>query len=126
MNEDRRVRRVLSSDEPRGDDLREAEAWIREVRSRLVHIRGELEDIGRIEARFPPDSLCRMASGTLTLVLIAIHQLVEGERSFGARAKREDDLWAQADADPDGFVVREGTDWDWRPLAIYPRGGGES
>lgn len=119
----RRVRRVLHSGDPRGDDWREAQKWIGNIRSRLSHIRGELEDLGRIEAQFPHDRLCGDVAGTLTLALIALHQLEDGARSFDMRAARADELWADVAANPDHYVIKDGRSWDWRPLGIFKRGG---
>lgn len=120
----RRVRRVLHSGDPRADDLRAAGEWVAEIRSRLVHIRGELEDIGRIEASFPHDRMCDKVAGSLTLAISALHQFVDGgERSFENRAVRTDELWADVAANPDAYVIEDGSTWDWRPRGIFKRGG---
>lgn len=123
--QERKIRRVLYSGQPRGVDYRNAQAWVNDIRSRLGHIRGELEDVGRIEALFRHDRRCNDVAGALSLAIIALHVLVEGERSFEARAERVDELWERAAARPDDFVIREGDgDWEWRPLGIFERGGG--
>jgi hypothetical protein len=124
-----KVRRILYSSHPTGDDLRDAEAWVRDVRSRLSHIRGELEDIGRIESASRHDSLCNKVAGSLTLALIALHGLMDdGDRSFGERAKRLDALWEDVRANPDNYVIQDAEReerfrWKWRPLGIFERGG---
>ena len=121
--------RVLYSSHPTGDDLRDAEEWVRDVRSRLSHIRGELKDIGRIEASLRHDSLCDKASSSITLILIALHGLMDDSgRSFGERAKRVDALWEDVRANPGGYVIEDAERedrfrWDWRPLNIFKRGG---
>lgn len=117
------VTRILQSGDPRGEDYRAAQEWVVEIRSRLSHIRGELEDIGRIEAYFTHDRLCDDVAGSLSLALIALYGLVEGERSFKARAERVDALWADVAAKPDDYTIRDGRSWDWRPLGIFKRGG---
>lgn len=130
----RSARRVLRSGDPRGDDYREAEAWVRNIRSRLSHIRGELRDIGRIEAISEHDRTCEDVAGALTLALVSLHRLVDGERSLGLRAERQDALWADVEANPDAYVIEEGTTmakrgqkadqpWEWKPLGIFKRGG---
>lgn len=118
-----RWRRALRSGDPRGDDLREAQGWVKEIRSRLVHIRGELEDIGRIEAVSPHDSTCVNVAGALTLAISALYSLTNGERSFKDRAERTDELWADVAANPDDYEVRDGSTWKWQPWGIYKRGG---
>lgn len=123
IEDTRRVRRVLHSGDPRGDDYRDAEAWIRDIRSRLVHIRGELEDVARIEASFPHDSLCAKVAGATTLSILALYQLLEGDRSFSHRADLADKLWEDARADPDGYIIEDGATWKWRPSNIFKRGG---
>lgn len=123
MSEARRVRRILHSGDPRGDDFRDAAKWAKDIRSRLVHLRGELEDLGRIEATLRHDRMCDNVAGSLTLALVALYGLVEGERSFAARAERSDALWADVAADPDAFVIKDERSWDWRPLGIFKRGG---
>lgn len=118
-----RVCRVLKDGDPKGDDLREAQQWVEDIRSRLVEIRGELEDIARIEAYFPHDSLCGKVAGSMTLALIALHKLVDGESSFATRAERSDELWADAAENPDAYVIEDGETWGWRPWGIYKKGG---
>lgn len=115
--------RILQSGDPRGEDYRAAQEWVDDVRGRLVDIRGELEDIGRIEAYFTHDRRCNDVAGSLTLALIALHGLVEGERSFKAKADRVDALWADVAANPDDYRVDDGRSWEWRPLGIFKRGG---
>lgn len=118
-----RIRRVLHSGDPRGADYLAAEEWAIDIRSRLVQLRGELEDLGRIEARFEHDRLCGKVAGSLTLAIIALHSLQDGERSFGVKGKRADALWAEAARDPDAHKIVDGTSWDWRALGIFKRGG---
>ncbi len=115
--------RVLHSGDPRGDDYREAQKWVKDIRSRLSHIRGELEDIGRIEAYLPHDRMADKVAGSLTLAIIALYQLEHGEGSFEARAERSDALWADVAANPDAFVIKDGKTWEWRALNIFKRGG---
>lgn len=117
--------RILRSGDPRGDDYREAQEWAKNIRSRLVHMRGELEDLGRIEAYLQHDRLCDKIAGSLTLAIIALHSLTEGERSFTAKAERADALWADVARDPASYRVDEGRSWDWRALNIFKRGGAE-
>lgn len=119
-----RVRRVLREGDPRGDDYRNADVWVRDIRSRLSHIRGELEDIGRIEASFEHDRTCNDVAGALTLALVSLHRLVDGsDRSFTSRAARSDALWADVRANPDNYVIEEGSSWKWRPWGIFKQGG---
>jgi hypothetical protein len=118
-----RVRRVLRSGDPRGDDYRAAQEWVVDIRSRLAHIRGELEDVGRIETMLPHDRLCDKVAGSLTLALIALHQLEQGDRSLGTRAARVDELWADVAANPDAYKIEDGESWPWRPFGIFKRGG---
>ena len=118
---ERRIRRVLKSGDPRGTDLREAQDWLEDIRSRLSHIRGELEDIGRIEAYMPHDRMADKVAGTLTLALIALHQLVDGDRSFEVRAEGSDKLWADVAANPEAYAIEDGESWKWRPLGIFKR-----
>lgn len=120
------TRRVLRADDPRGDDYRNAEAWVRDIRSRLAHIRGELEDIGRIESWLEHDRLCNDAAGTVTLLLIALHSLLEGERAFHVRAASLDALWADVESNPANYVIEAGESWPWKPRGIYKRGGASS
>lgn len=131
---ERRVRRVLRDGDPRGDDYRDAGEWVEDIRSRLSHIRGELEDVGRIEAVSEHDRSCKDVAGALTLAISSLYRLVEGERSFGRRAERVDALWADVRADPDAYVIEPGTTlakrgqeadqpWEWRPWGIFKRGG---
>lgn len=115
------ARRVLRSGDPKGDDFRNAHEWVRDIRSLLVGIRGELEDIGKIEASFPHDRLCNKVAGSLTLALIALHRLVEGDRSFVARANNSDGLWADVAANPSRYIIEDGSTWDWRPNGIFVR-----
>jgi hypothetical protein len=115
--------RVLHSGDPRGDDYREAEKAVRDIRSRLVHIRGELHDLGKIEASFPHDRLCDNVAGSLTLALIALFQFIDGDRSFSTRADKIDALWADVAANPDRYTIKDGATWDWRPSGIFRRGG---
>lgn len=133
----RLVRRVLKEDDPRGDDYREAADWVEDIRSRLSHIRGELEDIGRIEAVSEHDRSCNNVAGSLTLAIRSLYDLVQGERSFRARAERLDELWADVEANPDAYVIEPGTTiakrgqaeeqpWEWKPWGIFKRGGRES
>lgn len=122
--EEVRWRRVIHSGDPRSTDHLAAREWIQDIRSRLSHIRGELEDIGRLEATFPHDRMCDKVAGSLTLALIALYPLAEGERSFAARAERSDELWAEIAADPDAFIVKDGASWDWRPRRIFKRPSG--
>jgi hypothetical protein len=128
------IRRVLREGDPRGADYRDAAEWVEDIRNRLAHIRGELEDIGRIEAISEHDRSCKDVAGALTLAISSLHRLVEGERSFRRRAEQVDALWADVAADPDGFVIEPGTTlakrgqaveqpWEWRPLGIFERGG---
>src|SRR4051812_29137374 len=70
------VTRVLHSGNPRGEDYRAAEKAIKDIRERLSHIRGELEDLGRIEASLPHDRRCNDIAGTLTLTLIVLYQFL--------------------------------------------------
>lgn len=130
----RRWRRVLHADDPKGSDYRDAAEWVEDIRSRLAHIRGELEDIGRIEAISEHDRSCNDAAGALSLVIRSLYDLVEGRRSFKARAEHVDALWAAVEADPDGYVIEPGTTlakrgqkedqpWEWRPWGIFKRGG---
>lgn len=131
---ERRVRRVLRDGDPRGDDYRDAGEWVEDIRSRLSHIRGELEDVGRIEAVSEHDRTCKDVAGSLTLAISSLYRLVEGERSFGRRAERVDALWADVRNDPDAYVIEPGTTlakrgqaadqpWEWRPWGIFKRGG---
>lgn len=118
------VRRVLKSGNPRGDDYRDAEKWIEDIRSRLSHIRGELEDVGRIETMMEHDRLCNKVAGSLTLALIALHSLCDnGERSFSSKANHSDELWADVRRNPDRYVIEDGESWEWRPWNIFKRGG---
>lgn len=130
------VRRVLKSGDPRGDDYREAQAWVNDIRSRLVQIRGELHDVGRIEAISKHDRTCEDVAGALTLAIRSLYDLLDGERSFAARAEREDALWADVAVNPDAYVIEDGTTlarrgqkseqpWEWKPLGIFKRGGRE-
>lgn len=120
-----KARRVLNSGDPRGDDYRNAEEWVEDIRSRLSHIRGELEDIGRIEAMMEHDRLCKNVAGSLTLALIALYRFCDDSdtRSFSARADHADELWADVRRNPVKYVIQDGESWDWRPLDIYKRGG---
>lgn len=133
----RRVWRILKAGDPRGDDYREAEAWVKDIRSRLVHIRGELHDVGRIEAISERDRTCEDVAGALTLAIRSLYDLLDGERSFGASAERLDALWADVEANPDAYVIEEGTTmakrgqksdqpWEWKPWGIFKRGGRKS
>lgn len=117
------VQRILRSGDPRGDDLRNAGEWVAEIRSRLSHIRGEIEDVGRIESAYRDDRVCEKVAGTLTLCLSALYGLEHGERSFEARAERADALWADVATNPDAYKIEDGSTWDWRPWGIFKRGG---
>lgn len=119
----RRIRRILHSRDPRGEDYRNAQEWVEEIRSRLGHIRGELHDIGRIEASFPHDRLCDEVAGSLSLAIIALHRLVEGERSFNHRADKVDELWEAVAALPEDYLIKDDSSWDWRPWGIFKRLG---
>lgn len=117
--------RVLHSGDPRGEDYRATQEWTVDIRSRLSHIRGELEDIGRIQSMFPHDRLPDRVAGTLTLCLMALYELVEGPRSFAATADRLDELWADVARNPKSYTIRDGETWEWRPWGIFKRGGPE-
>lgn len=116
-----RVRRVLRSGDPRDTDYLDAQDWIKSIRSRLVSIRGELEDIGKIEAMFEHDRRCNDVAGTMSLALIALHTLIDGDRSFAYRAERSRALWEDVAANPDNYVIKDEESWDWRPLGIFKR-----
>lgn len=118
-----RVRRVLKSGDPRDTDYLEAQEWIKDLRSRLSHIRGELEDVGRVEAMFEHDRRCNDVAGAMTLALIALNGLISGDRSFATTAERKRALWEDVAANPDDYVIEDGESWDWRPLGIFKRGG---
>lgn len=104
-----RVRRVLYNGDPKGDDFRAAHAEVRAIRSEISRLRGRLQAVGSIETHFWFDSTANVAAGTLSAAVIALYRLVDGEgHDLAARAERLDDLWADVDAHPENYLIKEG------------------
>lgn len=115
------ARRVLHAGDPRAEDFEAALERVTNIRSRLTQIRGELEDLGRIESSLESDRMATAVAGTLTLAISYLYGLQKGDRSFGRRAERSRELWCDVAANPASYVIKEGRTWDWRPSRVLGR-----
>jgi hypothetical protein len=58
----------------------------------------------------PSDSLSGAAAGALDCTIIALYELVEGERSFRRRAQLAKGLWEDVCRNPDNYSIEDGTE----------------
>lgn len=100
-----RFGRVIYEGNPRAQDYLAALAEVKAIRSELVRLRSRLRDLSGIEAHFPHDSLADEAAGAMSLAIIALYSLVDGKRSFAARADRDRELWEDIEANPESYVL---------------------
>lgn len=110
---ERRVRRVLYKGDPSADDLLAARAEVEAIRRELGNLRGRLQAVGRVETGFWFDSTANAAAGSLTMAVMALYSLCDGERDdLKHRAERVRDLWADAASNPDFYAIEEGKSRD--------------
>lgn len=104
-----RARRVLYKGDPTAGDLLAARAEITAIRTELSALRGRLQAVGRVETHFWFDSLANAAAGALTMAVMSLYSLCDnGRHDLKHRAERVHDLWADAEANPDAYVIEEG------------------
>lgn len=123
----RRVRRVLHAGNPREPDYLEAQKAVKEIRSDLARLRHRLEQLQRIETDYAHDSQALRASGAVHCAIVTLADLENGAGSFAERAVGSKRLWEDAAADPEGYVIEEGSsgfaphsEWKWRDWAWSP------
>lgn len=109
-----RFGRVIYEDSPREADYLAAQAEMKAIRSELSRLRSRLRDLSGIETALPHDSLTLEAAGAMSLAIIALYTLVDGDRSFLASAERSRLLWEDIEANPERYVLRP-TDEKRRP-----------
>jgi hypothetical protein len=106
---ERCVRRVLYKGDPSADDLFAARAEIESIRDEMSRLRGRLKAVGRVETGFWFDSVANAAAGSLTMAVMALYSLCDGgQHDLKHRANRLRDLWADAEAHPDAYAIKEG------------------
>lgn len=101
------VRRVLYADAPREQDFLDAAEEVKAIRTELGRLRSRLEKVGNIEAEFWFDRIATKVAGALTIAIMALYSLVEGESSLIRRAENSRKLWADAEAHPDLYIIEE-------------------
>lgn len=106
------VRRVLYADDPRKKDYLAARDEVHAIRMELSRLRHRLRELARTEALFWFDASANDAAGALSLVIVSLHRLEEGDRSFTSRAERAGALWADVEARPDAYLIEPGTSRD--------------
>lgn len=106
-----KLRRVLYQGDPREEDYIAMRDEVEAIRVDLVRIRGRLEAVGRSESRFWFDSIAHRAAAALGLAARSLFDLIDGgDSDLRHRAERARELWADAEARPDAYVIEPGTD----------------
>lgn len=104
-----RWRRVLRRSSTTPEQLEEAAREVEAIRSELADLRHRLSDVSQIESQSPRDSVASDAESALTLIIMALHSLVDqsSDRNLYTRAAHVRKLWADAEANPDDFVIED-------------------
>lgn len=106
---DIRWRRVLYKGDPGEAEYLNALAEVKAIRSELADLRSRLKEVGKIETLFDFDSTAIDCARAINLLLNSLYKLVEGARSFKAKAEQSREIWEDAHRNPDDYVIQDGT-----------------